>query len=479
MSSNNVKLHWKKSKKIVTMITLAMLVLICGGFILSSQIKSVYQVSYNGTVIGEASNPEIVKQWFQNEYAKFASEYPDVQFETNETEFSIVKIQRLKVKAADEEVRSSLQKSFVIEGRGVQVIVNGQKMGIVKDQETAEKILNELKQSVASSKKEIKVQALSYNREKNQDKINKSSQPTLKSIGFVEKVKLESIVSDPSEFVTETELIKKLKGTELKPITHVVKEGDCVSCIAKKFNISQETIYTNNPWIINDFINIGDELDLTVRQPKLSVKTEEEYSETVIISGGVEISYDNTMRAGISKVTNPGKAGKKKITYLMTKVNGDLVEEKVLKEETLEKAVPKKVTQGSKVIKGVGNGVFAWPITGPTITSEFGKRWGRLHAGTDTVSSNRDIYASDNGKVITADYNSSFGNHVIIDHRNGYKTVYAHLSKIKVKKGDLVEKGDLLGIMGTTGQSTGIHLHFEIRKGSTQLNPLKFLNKNK
>lgn len=164
MSSNNVKLHWKKSKKIVTMITLAMLVLICGGFILSSQIKSVYQVSYNGAIIGEASNPEVVKQWFQNEYAKFSSKYPDVQFETNENDFSIVKIQRLNVKAADEEVRSSLQKSFVIVGRGVQVIVNGQKMGIVKDQETAEKILNELKQSVASSKKEIKVQALSYNR---------------------------------------------------------------------------------------------------------------------------------------------------------------------------------------------------------------------------------------------------------------------------------------------------------------------------
>lgn len=476
MSPSNVRMNLKRPKKIVTLVTLAMLVLICSGFVLASQIKTVYQVSYKGTTIGEASNPEIVKQWFQNEYAKFSSEYPDIQFETNENDFSIVEIKRLNAKAADEAVRSSLQKSFVVQGRGIQVIVNGKVMGIVKDRETADKILNELQQSVASAKKDLKVQALSYNGEENQDKNDISSQPTLKSIGFVEPVKLETIVSDPSDFISEADIVKRLKGTDLKPITYVVKEGDCVSCIAQKFNISQEAIYTNNPWIINDFINIGDELDLTVRQPKLSVKTEEEYSETVSISGGVEITYDKTMRVGVSKVTNPGKAGKKKITYLMTKVNGDLVEEKVLKEETLDKAVPKKVTQGSKVIKGVGTGAFAWPITGPTITSGFGKRWGRLHAGTDTVSSNRDIYASDNGKVITADYNSSFGNHVIIDHRNGYKTVYAHLSKIKVKKGDLLEKGDLLGIMGTTGQSTGVHLHFEIRKGSTQLNPLKFLD---
>ncbi|MFX3637382.1 MAG: LysM peptidoglycan-binding domain-containing M23 family metallopeptidase [Candidatus Pristimantibacillus sp.] len=476
MASINDRLHWNRSKKIVTLITLVILILLCSGFVLASQIKTVYQVSYNGTTIGEASSPEIVKQWFQNEYAKFSSEFPDINFETNENDFTIVETKRLNAKAVDEAVIDSLQKSFIVEGRGIQVVINGQAMGIVKDQETADRILDGLQQSVAPAKKDLKIQALSYNGEEKQDKNDISSPPTLKSIGFVEKVKLESIVSDPTDFVSEADLVKRLKGTDLKPITYVVKDGDCVSCIAQKFNISQEAIYTNNPWIINDFINIGDELDLTVRQPKLSVKTEEEYSETVSISGGVEITYDKTMRVGVSKVTNPGKAGKKKITYLTTKVNGELVEEKVIKEETLDKAIPKKVTQGSKVIKGVGTGAFSWPITGPTITSEFGKRWGRLHAGTDTVSSNRDIYASDNGKVITADYNSSFGNHVIIDHRNGYKTVYAHLSKIKVKKGDLLEKGDLLGIMGTTGRSTGVHLHFEIRKGNTQLNPLKFLN---
>jgi murein DD-endopeptidase MepM/ murein hydrolase activator NlpD len=425
MASNQGKRHGRLSKKVAIWITLVMVVLLCSGFVLASQIKTVYQVAYKGTSIGVASNPKIVSQWFQTEYASFASSYPDIQLETNESDFSFLEMKKFNARPEDDAVIDSLQKRYVVEGRGVQVIVNGQAIGIVKDRETAEQILAGLQQAVKTAENDFKVQTLSYNNDDSKNKSSSSTQPKLKSIGFVEKVRLEPILSAPSDFVSEADLTKRLRGTD--------------------------------------------------KQPKLSVKTEAEYIKTVSISGGVEVTYDKTMRVGTTKVTNPGKAGKKQITYLITKVNGKLVDEQVLKEEMLNKAVPKKVTRGSKVIEGVGTGAFEWPITGPTITSKFGKRWGRLHAGTDTVSANRDIYASDSGKVITAEYNRSLGNHVIIDHRNGYKTVYAHLSKIKVKKGALLEKGDLLGIMGTTGQSTGVHLHFEVRKGSTQLNPLTFL----
>lgn len=202
MATSNGKLNRFRSNKIVKLITLAMLLLICSGFVLASQIKTVYQVSYNGTTIGEASDPEVIKKWFQNEYEKFSSEYPDLTLETNENDFTIVETKRLNAKAVDEAVIDSLQKSFIVESRGIQVVINGQAMGIVKDQETADKILDGLQQSVALAKKDLKVQALSYNGEENQDTNDISSPPTLKSIGFVEKVKLESIVSDPTDFVS-------------------------------------------------------------------------------------------------------------------------------------------------------------------------------------------------------------------------------------------------------------------------------------
>lgn len=465
-----------KTKKIILSIVLIMLALLCTGFIVLQQIKTVYQVTVNDKPIGAASSPEIVYEWMEAQEQKFSTQYPDISYETNEAAISFTETKRLNAKAQDSEVIASLKNLYEIKGRGVQVIVDGKVMGIVKDQNTADQILNQLQQPYLESNKNTKVTTLSTQNEKNQVNEEGISPPVQKSINFVEKIDIKPVVTDPSEFSSEEEIIKRLKGTDLKPIKYVVKEGDCVSCIAQKYNISQDTIYKNNLWIENDFINIGDELDLTVRQPKLSVKTEEQYSEIVSIPSGVEVTYDASLRVGVSKVTNPGKAGKKKITYQVTKINGELVEEVVIDEETLEKAVPKQVIQGTKVIKGVGTGSFSWPIKGPTITSKFGKRWGRLHTGTDAVSSNLNIRSSDNGKVIKAEYDNSYGNHVIVDHQNGYQTLYAHLSKISVNVGDVLEKGDLIGIMGTTGRSTGVHLHFEIRKDGTQLNPLKFLD---
>ncbi|WP_214629646.1 LysM peptidoglycan-binding domain-containing M23 family metallopeptidase [Paenibacillus agaridevorans] len=473
MPSRYTKKQISKTKKIMMLIALILLVLFYSGFILVSQIKTVYQVTFNGTPIGDASSPEIVFQWIGEQVNRFEGQYPGVLYETNESAISFTETKRLNAKARDSEVIASLQSSYEIKGRGVQVLVDGQVMGIVRDQHSADQILNQIQQPYSGANNDPKVKTLSYNNDEREKEAMSPSVPS--SISFVEKVEIKPVVADPVNFSSEEELIKRLKGTDLKPIKYVVKEGDCISCIAQKFNISQDTVYKNNPWIENEFINIGDELDLTVRQPKLSVKTEGQYAETVSIPSGVEVTYDATMRVGVSKVANPGKAGKKKLTYQVTKVNGELVEEVVIKEETLEKAVPKQVIQGTKVIKGVGTGSFTWPIKGPTITSKFGKRWGRLHTGTDAVSSNLNIKSADNGKVIKAKYDSSYGNHVIVDHQNGYRTLYAHLSKINVEVGDLLEKGDQIGIMGTTGRSTGVHLHFEIRKEGVQLNPLKFL----
>lgn len=464
-----------KIKKISLFIALISIFLLCSGFIVASQIKTVYQVSINGELIGEVSSPDVVYQWFEEQKNNFKSEYPEIQYETNESTFTFSETKRLNAKPQNNDALEKLQSIYEIKGQGVQIIVEDQIMGIVNDQNTADRIFNNLQRTYSISSKNLKVEQLNYNNKQSQYSEANDASVIPVSISFVEQVEILPIVTDPSEFISEEDMINQLKGTDIKPIKYVVKEGDCISCIAQKYNISQDAIYKNNSWIENDFLNIGDELDLTVKQPKLSVKTEEHYSEIVTVPSGVKITYDETLRVGVSKVINSGKDGKKKITYLVTKVNGELVEEVSIKEESLEKAIPKQVVQGSKIIKGVGTGSFNWPITGPKVTSEFGKRWGRLHAGTDAVSSDLNIYASDHGKVVTAEYNSSYGNHVIIDHQNGYQTLYAHLSKISIEEGELLEKGDVIGIMGTTGRSTGVHLHFEIQENNRQLNPLTFL----
>lgn len=126
-----------------------------------------------------------------------------------------------------------------------------------------------------------------------------------------------------------------------------------------------------------------------------------------------------------------------------------------------------------------GSGSWAWPCPGCSyITSRFGNRfhpifgeW-RYHSGLDIGAGyGSAVVASDGGTVIMADVNGGYGNCVMINHGNGYYTLYGHLSGYAVSQGDAVGQGQVIGYVGDTGWATGPHLHFEIRSGSTKLDP--------
>lgn len=122
------------------------------------------------------------------------------------------------------------------------------------------------------------------------------------------------------------------------------------------------------------------------------------------------------------------------------------------------------------------------PVKGE-ISSPFGmrnhpiKKVNKVHEGVDLSSSKGDpILAAASGKVEYSGYNSGYGYHIIIDHKNGYRTIYAHSSKLLVKEGELVKKGQKIALVGSTGVSTGPHLHFEIRIGNTPVDPTKYID---
>ena len=109
-------------------------------------------------------------------------------------------------------------------------------------------------------------------------------------------------------------------------------------------------------------------------------------------------------------------------------------------------------------------------------TSGFGYRWGRLHAGADFASAHgTPIYSTADGIVVHAGWQSGYGKLVKIQHEFGIETRYAHMSKIRVKKGQRVSRGDRIGDMGNTGRSTGTHLHYEVRVGGKAVNPMIYL----
>ena len=121
------------------------------------------------------------------------------------------------------------------------------------------------------------------------------------------------------------------------------------------------------------------------------------------------------------------------------------------------------------------SGGLIWPVSGP-ITSPFGMRWGSLHPGIDIgVPMGTPIRAAAAGHVVLASYDGGYGNLVVIDHGNSLATAYAHQSAMAVTVGQFVEQGQVIGYVGSTGFSTGPHLHFEVRVNGTPVDPLGYL----
>lgn len=118
---------------------------------------------------------------------------------------------------------------------------------------------------------------------------------------------------------------------------------------------------------------------------------------------------------------------------------------------------------------------WAWPTDNNFYLTSY---YSNYHTAIDIVSSNRNIYSAYGGEIITNSYKFDNGNYLVLKQDNGYYTMYAHLSQKLVQKGQRVEKGQLIGIMGRTGYATGVHLHFSVWNGyphqSKAINPLSF-----
>ncbi|MGF7034100.1 murein DD-endopeptidase MepM/ murein hydrolase activator NlpD [Paenibacillus mucilaginosus] len=432
-----------------------------------------YRVYANGDEIGRVVDPsqiEAFKQSKREELSKATSEAKMVVVEPK-IEFKAEKA--FKPKGDEAGVLKELEGYFSSYPVGVQLIVNGKPAGVVKDEATAKQVLQQIKQkavaSVAGKKEPGKVTVLSA----------PSSVPVsteLQKADFVEQVEYQEVKIDPKDLMKPEELQTKLETGNMAPTKYTVQEGDCVGCIAKQFGIPKQVIYQNNPSITDDMIKVGQVLDLTVLQPALSVRTVEKVVESQEIQHEIEYQQDDSMRLGTVEVISPGQNGMKKVTFELTKVNGMLENETLLSEEIVKQPVKEVQRKGTKVVKGEGTGKFAWPVASANITSTFGTRWGALHKGID-LTGNRNIMAADNAKVVFAGTKDGYGKCIILDHLNGYRTLYGHLSEINVEVGQIVEKGEKIGYMGSTGHSTGVHLHFEIQVNESPQNPLKFLNR--
>ena len=134
-----------------------------------------------------------------------------------------------------------------------------------------------------------------------------------------------------------------------------------------------------------------------------------------------------------------------------------------------------RAAQANSTVQHVSGAGFIWPVNAP-ITSPFGWRWGRMHEGIDLGAAyGSPIAAAAAGVVIYAGWESGYGNLVVIDHGGGLATAYGHQSRIAVSVGQSVSQGETIGYVGSTGHSTGPHLHFEVRVNGQAVDPLGYL----
>ena len=136
---------------------------------------------------------------------------------------------------------------------------------------------------------------------------------------------------------------------------------------------------------------------------------------------------------------------------------------------------PLKASYGESFQSERGSHLFIWPVKG-VVSSEYGRRWGTFHNGIDIRAPfGSKIKAVRSGKVIHSGHEPGYGNTVIIYHGRGFSTVYAHASKLLVTKGMRIQRGEPIARIGSTGRSTGPHLHFEIRRFEEPQNPINYL----
>ena len=221
----------------------------------------------------------------------------------------------------------------------------------------------------------------------------------------------------------------------------------------------------------------GNETVVTEEVPIMSVKTigQEKYTETIEYK--TETIESDEYYEGDEFVETWGSNGKRAVTARVTRINGEVTESEELKSETIIKPVNKVIIKGTKEKPTTrATGRFIMPVNGGVDTSSFGWRWGRMHEGVDIgASTGTPIYAADGGTVVTAGWNGGYGLCVDIDHGNGVMTRYGHCSSIYVSVGEQVFQGQNIAAVGSTGWSTGPHLHFEIRIDGVAYNPLDFL----
>ena len=277
-------------------------------------------------------------------------------------------------------------------------------------------------------------------------------------------------------------IAETLYSTKSAEVTYEVKAGDTWSEIANSHDLTSAELLELNPGYNIDKLQIGEVLTLSASVPYLTLTVVQQERYVDEVNYDIEYTDSANMYKGDYKVVSAGEYGAADVVANVTYVNGVETERTILSSVTLKEPVTEQRLQGTKDRPTwLPTGTFRWPTSG-RITSYFGGRrspggiGSTNHKGIDIANSyGAPVYAADGGTVTYAGWMGGYGYLVQISHGNGYVTYYGHNSSLLVSVGDHVYKGQQIARVGSTGNSTGNHCHFEVRYNGVAKNPLNYL----
>jgi murein DD-endopeptidase MepM/ murein hydrolase activator NlpD len=356
---------------------------------------------------------------------------------------------------ASENIALQIKLALLPKAYGAAIVINGQPAVYVENRTVAESILDQLKK----------------------DNSPLAPGETLLSVDFKEDVQITEGYVPAAKILSAKDAANFINiGTDT-PKVYKVQPGDSLWAIARKNDMYVSDLTQANNLQEDAILALGQAIVLDCAQPLINVVAQVQGSGNVAIPYQTKTLTDNSI-SGV-KVKTEGQNGSKFIAYTATKINGEVESQNISEEKVLKDAVDKVVAQGSRATYqvasrggGTASGRLNWPIGG-SITQGYSSR----HTGIDIAGpSGSTISAADGGVVTFAGWQGNYGNFVIIDHGNGLVTRYGHCSKLLVSAGQRVSQGQAIALRGSTGHSTGPHLHFEVLQNGSFRNPMNYLH---
>lgn len=467
-------------KSIMAAVTVAALSFSAGNALAAdSDLTTVYYVYLNDKFIGTVADKAEVENLVNEKTEAIQKEYKDLDVDLG-LDVSFVPEQVFDSAASTNtsEVLSELKSQMAVQAEASALVIDGVPVAYLKDEKAAEDVLTKLMLEHVSDEElaEVKNKKKSPNLPIPEVKENETR---ILDVRFTKNVSSSDEKIDPKKILTVDEAVKLLKKGTLEEKKYLVKEGDVLGGIANSHNLKLAQLLSLNKGLKEDTVlKPGQKLNVTVLKPFVEVVVERQAYVKEDVAFKREVVADSSKFKGDIVKKQTGKNGVKGVIYVISEQNGKIVTKKAIQSEVLQEPVKEIVIKGTKVVPSRGDGTFVWPTNGGYISSQQGYRWNRMHKGIDIARpSNYTIKAADNGVVVSAGYDGGYGNKIVIDHKNGYRTVYAHLASMSVSEGQTVSSGSKIGIMGRTGNSTGVHLHFEVYLNGKLLDPLSKLNR--